>query len=199
MRYVVDFAINEKSEISKLNRAILMDIKMSDRLMEHQKEAVRFIWKNTMAGVISNHERLVKEKEKREKAVADGDVCLDGSYDDMEDYSQESTGHHHSNIVTRASSSAASGSAESLADQKDFTTGDIRDMLSKQGRSGSSAISKSKARRQKDIEKANTGNGCVVAHCMGSGLLNAIKSFLFYLIRLHVMIFREIVDGTDII
>jgi hypothetical protein len=152
---LIDFTLNEKSEIAKFNKPILMDPKLSDRLMEHQKEAVKFLWKNTMAGVIAYQERLLKDEERRRKEEAGEDVEL----------SQESNG----------------GAAKECTDESSKATGDIREIFSKQAKSGGSAASSSKA-SQKALDKAATGNGCVIAHCMGSGKSLTTVSFVVTLL-----------------
>ena len=136
--------MNEKSEVSKLGVSIEMHPRFSDRLMEHQKEAVRFLWKNVMSGVLSHQARLMKEAKKEQvkkgKALADIKQSEEppDSYNDDE-ASQESN------------FQGGSGNGETRS-------GDIRDLLANQSK-----------RSEKMTQKAATCAGCVIAHCMGSG------------------------------
>lgn len=120
--------------------------------MDHQKEAVKFLWKNTMGGVLAHQTRLLKEAA---KAAAKAN-CVEG---------QTGNGEGVGDGEQDASQGQLSQDSDDFCQpqpQEHKKCEDIREMLTKP--------SKRPNQSQQKLAKVAAGGGCVIAHCMGSGV-----------------------------
>jgi transcriptional regulator ATRX len=70
------FQINSAEEVRLTNTRIMMKRSISDHLLPHQREAVEFMWKNTMQGVLEWHHQLSNTNQAPPPAPPTGSGCI---------------------------------------------------------------------------------------------------------------------------